>query len=250
MKSIMKLGLALAVVWAFSVASSQAQKAAGGLVGVPKGNGPGVESQGPLRQTESVANIGVFRTFGDVNGAVATSDDTLLFTRGGACPPPNIGTPIVAPDGHQLKFGEWNAVHGQVLVKCIHSGSLVVVHLSGLIPNGQYSAWVVFFKAPGFNPDPTLPSPPAANSVSAGPLGLQDGSENGFVADDDGEGEIVGVLPAGPMSLLHLVTFDGCLTDEVGFQVHIAYHIDGTTHGPVQGPPCSWAVQRIFDFQP
>lgn len=250
MRNITKFSIALAVVWAFSLTSSWAQKADGGLVSDPKGNGPGVESQGPLRQTESVANTGVFRTFGDSTGAAPTSDSTLLFTRGGACPPPNTLTPILAPDGHQVTFGEWKAVDGQVLVKCIHSGSLVVAHLSGLIPNGQYSAWVVTFKAPGFNPDPTLPNPPAANAVSAGPLGLQDGSENGFVADENGEGEIVGVLPAGPMSLLHLVTFDGCLTDEVGFQVHIAYHIDGTTHGPTQGPPCTWAVQRIFDFQP
>ena len=248
----MKFSLALVVAWAFSLTSSWAQKAPneGGAISPSIAKGQSVEAQPPLHQVESVANIGVFRSFGDSTGAVPTSDATPLFTRGGACPPPNVLTPIVAPDGHQLTWGEWNAVDGQVIVKCIRSGSLVVVHLSGLIPNGQYSAWVVTFKAPGFNPDPTLPNPPAANAVSAGPLGLQDGSENGFVADDDGEGEIVGVLPPGPMSLLHLVTFDGCLTDEVGFQVHIAYHIDGTTHGPTQGPPCTWAVQRIFDFQP
>ena len=125
-----------------------------------------------------------------------------------------------------------------------------MVHLSGLIPNGQYSAWIVAFKPPGFNPDPTLPNPPAANAVTAGPLGAQDGSQNGFVADDEGEGQISGILPPGPMSLLHLVNFDGCLTDYAGFQVHIAYHIDGSTHGPVQGPPCTWAVQRIFSYEP
>jgi len=254
MRNISKFSLALAVAWAFSLTTSRAQELLPQVEGFPinggKFNGASVKAQPPLHQFESVANLGVFRTFGDSTGAVPTSDTTPLFTRGGACPPPNVLTPILAPDGHQLTCGEWNAVEGQVLVKCIRSGSLVVVHLSGLIPNGQYSAWVVTFKAPGFNPDPTLPNPPAANAVSAGPLGLQDGSENGFVADDDGEGEIVGVLPAGPMSLLHLVTFDGCLTDEVGFQVHIAYHIDGTTHGPTQGPPCTWAVQRIFDFHP
>jgi len=178
MQNIMKFSIALAVAWAFSLTSSWAQKAPddGGLVSDPKGTGPGVEAQRPLRQVESVPNIGVFRTFGDINGAMPASDDTLLFTRGGACPPPNVRTPILAPDGHQVAFGEWKAVDGQVLVKCIHSGSLVVVHLSGLIPNGQYSAWVVTFKAPGFNPDPMLPNPPAANAVSAGPLGLQDGS--------------------------------------------------------------------------
>ena len=230
MKKISQLSVALAVAWACGAVSSRAQA--------------------PLRQDESVANIGVFRTFGDSTGAAPTSDTTPLFTRGGACPPPNSLTPILAPDGHQVTWVEWNNVEGQAAVKCVYPGSHVVVHLSGLIPNGQYSAWVVAFQEPGFNPDPTLPNPPAANAVSAGPLGAQDGSENGFVADDEGEGQISGILPPGPMSLLHLVTFDGCLTDYAGFQVHIAYHIDGVTHGPVQGPPCSWAVQRIFHFDP
>ena len=230
MKNTSKFSLAVAMASAFSIASSWAQA--------------------PLFQDQSVANIGLFRTFGDSTGAAPTSDSTLLFTRGAACPPPNSLTPILAPDGHQVTWGEWNNVHGRAAVKCIQPGSLVVVHLSGLIPNAQYSAWVVAFKPPGFNPDPTLPNPPAANAVTAGPLGLQDGSQNGFVTDDNGEGQITGILPPGPMSLLHIVDFDGCLTDYADFQVHIAYHIDGMTHGPVQGPPCSWAVQRIFVFKP
>jgi hypothetical protein len=229
MKNICKFSLALTAL-AFSAASGQAQA--------------------PFRQDESVANIGIFRTFGDSTGAAPTSDSTVLFTRGAACPPPNSLAPILTPDGHPVTWGEWNAVEGRAAVKCLADGSHVVVHLSGLIPNGQYSAWVVAFTPPGFNPDPTLPNPPAANAVTAGPLGLQDGSENGFVADDEGEGQISGILPPGPMSLLHLVDFDGCLFDYADFQVHIAYHIDGMTHGPVQGPPCSWAVQRIFLFTP
>jgi hypothetical protein len=230
MKSISKFSLALIGISALSAVSSRAER--------------------PLRQDESVANIGLFRTFGDSTGATPTSDSTLLFTTGAACPPPNSLTPILAPDGHQVTWGEWNDVDGRASVKCVRQGSHVVVHLSGLIPNGQYSAWIVAFKPPGFNTDPTLPNPPAANAVTAGPLGPQDGSENGFVADDDGEGQISGILPPGPMSLLHLVAFDGCLEDYAEFHVHIAYHLDGMTHGPVQGPPCSWAVQRIFIFKP
>ena len=230
MKNIRQFSLAAVAGLALSAASSPAQE--------------------PLRQDESVANIGLFRTFGDSTGAAPTSDGTPLFTGGAACPPPNSLTPILAPDGHQVTWAEWNNVQGRAAVKCLAEGSHVVVHLSGLVPNGQYSAWIVAFKPPGFDPDPTLPNPPAANAVTAGPLGAQDGSQNGFVADDEGEGQISGILPPGPMSLLHLVDFDGCLTDYAGFQVHIAYHVDGSTHGPVQGPPCTWAVQRIFSFEP
>ena len=228
MKNVSKFGLALAAVVACIAASPPAGA--------------------PLRQDESVANIGIFRTFGDSTGAAPTSGSTPLFTRGGACPPPNSLTPLLAPDGHQVTWDKWNAVEGQVAVKCLKKGTHVVVDLSGLIPNGQYSAWVVAFKSPGFNPDPTLPNPPAANAITAGPLGRQDGSQNGFVSDENGEGHISGILPPGPASLISIVPFDGCLTDEVEFHVHIAYHIDGTTHGPTQGPACSWAVQRIFRF--
>ena len=227
MKNISKFGFALAVASAFSIGSSQAQA--------------------PLRQDQSVNSLEiVFRSFGDVTGAYPASDGTPVYVYGHGCP---TGTsPILAPDGHPVTFGEWNDVQGSAAVKCIQPGSLVVVHLSGLIPNAQYSAWVVAFKAPGY--DPTALNPIAANAITAGPLGAQDGSQNGFVSDDEGEGQITGILPPGPMSLIHLVPFDGCLTDYVEFQVHIAYHLDGMTHGPVQGPPCNWAVQRIFVFKP
>ena len=148
------------------------------------------------------------------------------------------------------RVGEWNDVAGLAEVKCIPEGTAVSVHLTGLIPNGQYSSWIPVFKAPGFNTDPTLPNPPAANAITAGPLGLPDGSQNGFVADANGDGHILAILPPGPGTLINIVPFDSCLTDEVEFHVHIAYHIDGMTHGPVQGPPCTWAVQRIWEFKP
>ena len=44
--------------------------------------------------------------------------------------------------------------------------------------------------------------------------------------------------------------FDGCLTDEFEFHVHIAYHIDLMTHGRLPGPPCTWVLLGIFDFKP
>ena len=131
------------------------------------------------------------------------------------------------------------------MVKCIKKGSHVVVHLSGLVPNGQYTAWIPVFQSPGFDA-PTFPANPV---VAAGPLGAQDGSQNGFVADGEGEGEISGVLAAGMLNGPVPGPFDGCLTDEFEFHVHIAYHIDGTTHGHLPGPPCTWVLAGIFRFR-
>ena len=69
-------------------------------------------------------------------------------------------------------------------------------------------------------------------------------------ADAEGDGQIAGILPPGPMSIIDKRPFDGCLTDEFEFHVAVAYHIDGMTHGPTPGPVCTWAVQRAFMFKP
>ncbi len=219
MKNISKLSLAAAMALALSAASSRAQA--------------------PLRNDVSVPNLA---QVSDVNGNLPASGDTLLYDKR-PCQPGDPLTPIIAPDGHQVTFGEWTAVAGEAAVKCITEGSHVVVHLSGLIPNGQYSCWVVAFDPPGF--DGTL-----NNAFTFGPLGLQDGSQNPFVADAEGDGQISGILPPGPMSIIDKRPFDGCLTDEFEFHVAVAYHIDGMTHGPTPGPVCTWAVQRAFMFKP
>src|SRR5438094_980688 len=80
------------------------------------------------------------------------------------CNPGDPLSPVLAPDGHQVTWGEWTDVEGQAAVKCIKQGSHIVLHLSGLIPNGQYTAWVVAFDPPGFNGN-TL-----ANAFTFGPL--------------------------------------------------------------------------------
>src|SRR5262245_5136284 len=222
MKNISKFGLVLVAVVA-SIAASSRQKA-------------------PLRNDQSGLAPLTMAQVSDVNGNPATSENTpLYFSR--RCQPGDPLVPIIAPDGHQVTWGEWTDVEGRAAVKCINQGSHVVAHFSGLIPNGQYTCWIVAFDPPGFT-GTTL-----ANAFGVGPLGLQDGSQNSFVADDNGEGQISGILPPGPMSIIHTRPFGGCLTDEFQFHVAIAYHGDGLTHGAVPGPVCTWAVQRavIFD---
>jgi hypothetical protein len=219
MKSINRFSVALVVALGFGVVSSQAQP--------------------PLRNDVSVPNLA---QVSDVNGNPPSSADTPLYGSR-VCMAGDPRTPIIAPDGHQVTWGEWNDVEARAAVKCIREGSHVVVHASGLIPNGQYTVWVVVFDPPGF--DGTM-----NNAFGFGPLGAQDGSQNAFVADDDGEGQISGTLPPGLMSIIHKRPFDGCLTDEFEFHVALAYHIDGQTYGPTPGPVCVWAVQRFFPFKP
>ena len=174
------------------------------------------------------------------------SEDSSVERRGylQAAPLHEVWTQAYFIARHEVTFGEWTDVQGQASVKCVYEGSHVIVHFSGLIPNGQYTCWIVAFDAPGFNGS-TL-----ANAFTFGPLGLQDGSQNGFVADADGDGQITGTLPPGPMSLIHTRDFDGCLTDEFEFHVAIVYHGDGLTHGAAPGPVCTWAVQRAVVFKP
>jgi hypothetical protein len=223
MQSISKFSLALLAVLAFGVSS--------------------VRAEAPLRQDEADLAPLALSQISDANGNPPASPDTLLyFSR--RCQAGDPLAPILAPDGHQVTWGEWTDVDGQAAVKCVKQGSHIVVHFSGLIPNGQYTTWIVAFDSPGFDGS-TL-----ANAFTFGPLGLQDGSQNGFVASGSGEGQISAILPPGPMFIIHNRDFDGCLTDEFEFHVAIVYHADGLTHGSTPGPVCTWAIQRAVVFKP
>src|SRR5260370_32032986 len=73
-----------------------------------------------------------------------TPPETLLFnviapTGSATCPR------VLAPDGHQITLGEFRQADGRVIVKCINTGTLSVVHFSGLIPGGTYSVWQFIF---------------------------------------------------------------------------------------------------------
>src|SRR3989442_504751 len=117
MKNISKFSLALAMALVFSGASSR--------------------GQAPLRNHESDLAPLVLAQISDVSGNTPASPATLLyFSR--RCHAGDPLAPIIAPDGHQVTWGEWTDVQGQAAIKCVYQGSHVVVHFSGLIPNGQY----------------------------------------------------------------------------------------------------------------
>jgi hypothetical protein len=149
--------------------------------------------------------------------------------------------PILAPDGHQVTLGEFDAATGRATVKCIHKGTHVVVHFSKLIPKGVYSVWVLTFKSPGF--DPTF-----ANLVGSGALGDPDGSKSTFKASASGEGQISAIVPGGPLSSMGTIG-DCALTDEFEFHVVGIYHIDGKTYGGSPGPSGTYVEQIGFIFR-
>src|SRR5262249_49170008 len=61
-----------------------------------------------------------------------------------------VNRPILAPDGHQMTLGEFNAAQGTISAKCTKDGTRTSLHMNGLIPNGVYTVWLIVF-----GPDPS-----------------------------------------------------------------------------------------------
>ncbi len=169
----------------------------------------------------------------DADKMPPTGDATLLFDKAGH-------TAVLAPDGHQVTLGEFNRVSGYAQVKCINKGTHVVIHLSGLIPKGVYTTWVVTFKSPGF--EETL-----ANVIGVGALGPGDGSKNSFTASPAGTASLSAIMPAGSLSEFGSVS--DCLSSEYEVQLWGAYHIDGLTHGGSPGDESTWVEHFFFGFK-
>jgi hypothetical protein len=93
-------------------------------------------------------------------------------------------------------------------------------------------------------PFPAGPGPvgpfPFGNLVGIGSLGAIDGSENTFQASASGEGQLTVRMAPRPISLTPPPPFlanrpyvvEGCLLDEVEFQLSAVYQFDGMSHGP------------------
>ncbi len=147
------------------------------------------------------------------------------------------GYPVLAPDGHQVTLVEFNAVRGSATAECVKEGTRVALQLTGLIPNGVYTAWTDIYNAPGFTPE--LAFIPDFARVGIGALGATDGSESIFKASPKGEASLSAVIPAGPLSVFGEI--GACALDEYEFQIWGAYHIDGKTYGTKPGPDGTWA---------
>ncbi len=169
------------------------------------------------------------------NQEMPTDDSDLLYTA-------MLNNPVLAPDGHQLTWGEFASVQGEAKAECMEDGTKVTLTLTGLIPYGQYTLWTLVFDEPGM--DPSLPR---LGSEGVGATGIGDGSDNAFVANGAGEASITVTSPGGDLSLVG--TAGNCaLTDHFEYHVVGLYHIDGRTYGGEKGPAGTFAEQFGFIF--
>jgi hypothetical protein len=103
------------------------------------------------------------------------------------------GQPILAPDGHHVTLGEFDMVMGRADVRCVRSGTHVVIHLMGLIPNGVYTLWIRVYDEGG-------------NFYGGGAAGKP------FTASASGNGTLSAIIPAGDLSVMGAV--GSCLLTE------------------------------------
>jgi hypothetical protein len=163
-----------------------------------------------------------------------TPPDTVLFNRTfRGQPNPQFCDPVLNPDNSQMTLAQYIAVTGKSAVKCIKKGTHSVFDFKGLRPNGVYTIWIVL-------PD-SMPGPP----IGVGGLGRTFASENSFVADGNGEGQISRTTPEEDLSIFGHV--GQCMPD-APFLFELVYHSDGLTHGGDPGSPNTWVTNARFLF--
>jgi hypothetical protein len=139
---------------------------------------------------------------------------------------------------HHVTLSEFRKVAGSIAARCDDQGTHVAMSVQGLIPHGTYTVWIT-------KPDPTDPT--HMKMIAVGALGKDDGSENGFTADENGFGYVSATNPGGKLSTFGTIA-DCWLTGEPMVQIAGVYHIDGKTHGTVIGPDGTYVGQFAFAF--
>lgn len=174
-------------------------------------------AEGPVRQGLTGFFSSVVEDAAGVRPRAASDPSTLLYTSA-------LHTPLLAPDGHQLTWGEWRRPvtinTSLVSAKCVQKGTHVVVEATGLVPNALYSVWLFTQVTVG-----------APVSMGAVPSLVGD---NAFRTDETGAGSFNAIIPAGPLSLAGEAP--ACLFDNPVFVFQLAYHSDGQLYGGEPGP--------------
>lgn len=159
----------------------------------------------------------------------------LLVNRVGGNPIDD-GTIHTELDGtHQLTWGEFSAIQGKASVMCKDGGTQVRARMTGLVPDGLYTMWVVVFGEGGFITETRdIEAALFPNLLGVGSLGQPDGSENVFRANGS-TAMVEAWHPPGPLSAAGAV--EGCLLEE--YEVHLVavLHLDDQSHGPIPELP-------------
>jgi hypothetical protein len=174
----------------------------------------------------------------DAMGNMPSAPTALLYEGHTPAHEPVLAPPYnVDPSLRQhLTLDDFDNVGGTGHIERVEGGTRLTLQMTGLIPNGVYSVWSDFYKAPGLTPD-------FANSIAFGAFGNPDGSENTFVAGSDGTAFFQKVQPPGPMSLGGVAppyALDPPVSDYISF---LAYHINGQTYG---GEPAPAGLEQTF----
>ena len=179
----------------------------------------------------------------DVNGMTPTDPNTLIWRN---YDPREM---ITAPDGRQLTLSEFRATNGEVRLESKTDGTEVSMQLTGLIPNGTYTAWGFYFGDPAYNSE----MPNFGMRAGGGSIGNNLGTQNLITVDGDGNGTFLLTHPAGPVSLgsppleAPLYALDGTYAN---FVVVGAYHYDNLTYGPTPGPGHAAQFAAVFVPEP
>ncbi|MBC3757426.1 hypothetical protein H7U19_03345 [Hyunsoonleella sp. SJ7] len=171
------------------------------------------------------------------NGDMPSSSEDLLYEF-------RLLNPILNREGNHLTWEDFSTVSGIASVACMEGGFEVEMQLSGLIPNGVYTFWNVTFHDGGMDPSKEM-----LNIRGIGCIGASDGSENYFIASNDGTGYIKAFTQT-PNSLSMIGDIKACpLSDEVEFHIVGAYHLDSKTWGADLGPDGTAVEQFGFIFK-
>lgn len=191
------------------------------------------EVKGPSATNDQAINIPFFVQTAE--GEMPSDPSDLLYET-------RKKNPLLAPDGHQITWGEFSAVKGEAIAECTDQGTKVTLNLTGLIPNGVYTIWNLSFEAPGSDLTDEM-----LGVDGLGAAGKGDGSDNAFTASAAGTGSITFTSPGGDLSLFGSI--GACsLVDNFEWHVAGAYHADGLTYGPIIGPDGTYAEQFGFAF--
>ncbi len=183
-------------------------------------------------------------TDADGNALSSMSDpNTPIYASRGSKPA------FLAPDGHHLTLGEFDRVQGLALANCSGAGTHLTLNLSGLLPDGIYTLWLVI-KEPGMDGAPT--------PIGLGSFGAAAGGDSQLIVAADGTSSISVLQPAGPLtnsippqpeaSMDERYVVGSCLFEEAIFEAHVIYHNDGSMYGDYPGSGETWATQAAFVF--
>lgn len=134
--------------------------------------------------------------------------------------------PADAPLGFTL--GEWLAATGTGTYTVEGDTAVLDMSFENLVPEGVYTIWCLELNFAEMAITEELP------------CGDRDGSENEFMADEDGSGGIIIEIEPLPPS-----------TEDIIYEVALAYHSDGQTYGERAGEfGHNVHVQLVYDFLP